>query len=548
VSPIITPGALGYRKLGDLPNSVGVNPAKRLAETLAAHFGYEALYDSTCVRLSARRHGRPVPETLILERLVTADALLTDEDVARIAADVEALHADLEVPRPVATDQDFLGGLVDGAVAQPGRWLGLAQIGRAVMGCRPDRLPRLFTRHVLPALFRMYPAGKLTIWRCNADSPGAFGPLRFLYGAALLPLAEVRDQGFRGFQSQQHALQQDVYSKAPVLFDFLSYLFFPFVGGFHFSLGPFFFVFLFDTAEQIEPPPLPSDWLSAPRVHAGYGRERFELLQVVNEPPSPARTRAAMQKAVHLTGFGVEERLTFLMWLVARFNRLVLELNDVCNFLSDPADVDSEVDPIGAFEHLLTVDRVSRSTMLAMSHTEPTAARSFAFEVADLLGELAARHQGVKPASFTKRLLNPAEGPGLLRPCLARLPTPFADYFSSHAGELYARVENAAIDSVWVRSRVSADGVRVKAKDLRTDETLSRGEFVAELLRATRNAHHGYLSADWPNQNVPARFLAISDGNLPVELASLPAVWWLAFLADPALVGWRHLPMSHFPE
>jgi len=36
------------------------------------------------------------------------------------------------------------------------------------------------------------------------------------------------------------------------------------------------------------------------------------------------------------------------------------------------------------------------------------------------------------------------------------------------------------------------------------------------------------------------------DGNLPVELSALPVLGWLAYLADPSVVGWKHIEISAF--
>ncbi|HEX3149634.1 MAG TPA: hypothetical protein VHR66_16280 [Gemmataceae bacterium] len=548
MSPIQTIGPLGYRRLGDLPRGTNDNRGLMLAQGLASVYGYERYLESSYVRLPFRRVDLPVPETIRLVSVISADSTPTEADLAFMPHAIYLTHREAGVKKPVYAEQDVLTRLVDDAPNSPNRWLALHQIGRAVITSQPLYFTQLLVRHALPALFRMYPGGKLTVWKYNHDSPGAFGGLPMLYSAALMPLKdELGGQQFVGFATQQEAMGHNVFDRAPVLFDFLSYLFFPFVGGFQFSAGPFLFMFLFDKPEEICPPPFPSDWLAHPKRMADFAREQVDHFDPALELPSPARSRAALQRLVHLTGFGVEDRLTLLKWLVKRFNRLTIELNDVCNFLVDPNDPDSEVEPIFAFEHLLTVDRLSRSTLLAMTYTEPTAARTFAFEVADLYGELNKRHRNVAAPVFSKQLLNPADAPGILKPLLATLPEPFASYFVAQTDESYRRLEEGVIESVWVRNRVTSAGVRVKTKDLQNDETLTRGSFVAELLRATRNSHHGYLS-DLSNKNLPARFLLLADGNIPVELSSLPALWWLAFCADPALVGWKHLPTNHYPE
>ncbi len=29
-------------------------------------------------------------------------------------------------------------------------------------------------------------------------------------------------------------------------------------------------------------------------------------------------------------------------------------------------------------------------------------------------------------------------------------------------------------------------------------------------------------------------------------MTALPALWWLAYMADPGMVGWKHLPINEY--
>lgn len=85
-----------------------------------------------------------------------------------------------------------------------------------------------------------------------------------------------------------------------------------------------------------------------------------------------------------------------------------------------------------------------------------------------------------------------------------------------------------------------------KKKDMSKEEMISRPDFVAELMRAYRNAHHGYFSAADERNKRPSRYLFLADGDLPAEIMALPALWWLAYVADPSMVGWKYLPIDRF--
>ena len=75
---------------------------------------------------------------------------------------------------------------------------------------------------------------------------------------------------------------------------------------------------------------------------------------------------------------------------------------------------------------------------------------------------------------------------------------------------------------------------------------MCRPNFVAELMRCYRNAHHGYFTAAPASHNRPSRYLFLVSGDLPAEMAALPALWWLAYLADPGMIGWKHLPINEY--
>src|SRR5262249_43990549 len=131
-------------------------------------------------------------------------------------------------------------------------------------------------------------------------------------------------------------------------------------------------------------------------------------------------------------------------------------------------------------------------------------------------------------------------------PRFAGLPAPFDGYFTDLTAQVYRKVEETVLASVWRPGKVTASGVMVRDKNLGAESPMPVPQFVAEVMRAYRNAHHGYFSADPLSQTRPSPFLFPVTGNLPVEMSALPVLWWLAYLADPGVVGWKHLPINKF--
>src|SRR5205814_2905034 len=116
-------------------------------------------------------------------------------------------------------------------------------------------------------------------------------------------------------------------------------------------------------------------------------------------------------------------------------------------------------------------------------------------------------------SAFFKKLFNNQEGPELLRHRLGRILTPFGSELSDIAQRTYSRIEKTVVDSIWLRDKVTPKGVKVRSADLAVEEELPYPEFVAELMRAYRNGHHGYFTAG-DRQKRPSRFLYLVDGNL----------------------------------
>jgi hypothetical protein len=106
----------------------------------------------------------------------------------------------------------------------------------------------------------------------------------------------------------------------------------------------------------------------------------------------------------------------------------------------------------------------------------------------DTLSERLGNH-GDK-TGFFKRLFHTRDGPALIAPRSAGMPPPFYAYFADPTRAVYARMEEAVLASVWRRSKVTAAGVLVRGKDLAAEAPMPAPQFVAEVMRAYRNAHH----------------------------------------------------------
>lgn len=304
------------------------------------------------------------------------------------------------------------------------------------------------------------------------------------------------------------------------------------------------FLFLFEPAELYTPVPYPRNWLAPASTAASFGREQVDLLAVIQDYKGPAGMHAAHQRYQFAKGYTVGEKLDLLRWYIERINRLLYQLADVTNF-TEGLDPEAAIDPVFGFEHHMTVDRLVRKTLLSMSLEDAGTARFMVFEVAELYDTLSHLFRGTGSTEFFKDLFHPVEGPALLRDRLTLLPAPFGQDLPALADQLYQKIQQTVIESVWLRTKVTASHVQVRDKAMAAESPEPHADFVAELMRCYRNGHHGYFTAA-DKQNRPSRFLYLVDGNLPVELSALPALWWLAYLADSGMVGWQPLPIHGF--
>src|SRR5205085_11148077 len=134
-----------------------------------------------------------------------------------------------------------------------------------------------------------------------------------------------------------------------------------------------------------------------------------------------------------------DERLGLFHWFLTRANRLLYEATDPANF-TDGWAPDQPINPVAAFEHLLSLDRLLRKTLLSMTIEDPGTARQFVFEAAELYDAMSDFFGHAGPAEFFKRLFDTAAAPALLADRLRILPSPFGPALAELTSAAYARI------------------------------------------------------------------------------------------------------------
>jgi hypothetical protein len=115
------------------------------------------------------------------------------------------------------------------------------------------------------------------------------------------------------------------------------------------------------------------------------------------------------------------------------------------------------------------------------------------------------------------------------------------------ATAIYDNLRTTIIGSVFVPAKKSTSGIVVRSRDLSTDNLETLDDFTANVVRALRNTHHGYLTRNDNSARRPSRYLALVNGNLPEAFARLGCLLALAAAVDPeTMFGWRFMPVDAF--
>jgi hypothetical protein len=426
-------------------------------------------------------------------------------------------------------------------------WKLMKYLGNAI-GLSNDSsdLKAILRTSVLPAFFERYPKGHLLVLRHRFAYQAMAAGLRGLYAAAQVPPQDWISVGVGPCETLQHWHSLETDDLGLLLFELSNYLWYPFVTGFFTGQAGLRFLFLLDPAEQYKPPPFPADWLAIPQHSAAYGEQDRDLYAALAGGfDHPEHRQMAHRRFLNQSCPDPADRLTFIKWLIETANSFVYNVSDAANFTSN-GDPDGEIDPVLGFEHLLTVERIMRRTLATVALREVGSAKSAVFEIADLFGALGVRFGiAANDAVFFKKLFNPTVALQLLEPRLKQIPVVGQGLFET-ATAVYKELEKTVLNSVWIRSKVGTNGVSVRDATLQGEVLEPNGEFVANVMRAYRNAHHGYFTEADSKQKRPSRYLWMVDGNVPDSITSLPVLWLFAYLADTTFVGWEPLPIGAF--
>jgi hypothetical protein len=540
---------LGYRLLG--PSTPGNRDESEMARSISTVIGNMARYQSAeagsdvWIREHSRQKGHRIPECMKIAMACSSNDLPT-LDMRFLDDLVKSGYrgAHQNIPMDVTQRRDK----VNAFEKLPGTARSAYGLSLAFGSC-PHGLLRDFIRDdLIPAFFRTYPGGRALFISLNYEFESRNAVLRGGYAFMQLgktALALTKLDALTDWQPLSTLVQPRN------ILDLGAFAFFPTVQWMPLYRPGLIALLIPDARIEHSPPDFPAGWLDIARSHWDFGREDLGQASVFSVRVSGITgSYAALRRYLHDPGWSVSTIEILVRWLVERYNLLAFHQTDPTEYLTrnpiTPAR--AVVDFIACFEHALTLDRVVRKAISCIASEETATRKAAAMEIADIIEAQKEYWTNVKlDSNWFKTLFHPTNGAALLKSIVQKLPTPFSDYLVGVIENLYVHLESTVIASMYVKGKIAASGgILVKNRDNTAEIEESQPDFTANVVRALRNAHHGYFT-ELDRSRRPSRYLALVTGDLPETLSYLGVLFAIGLLADPeALIGWRTMPVGAF--
>lgn len=533
---------LGYRRAAALPLSTGTLSADKIAGFFE-NYGYRR--EAACwVRLRGRGAQEPAPSLVRLAGVITAQTRAAPASYSWVAPFLASQYGQAargHLPQAkLETCANLVRTLAD---AQTPRFTSMVNVGKAIGFVPPAQLEGFLRDIVLPTFFGAFPEGRVAVVVTDAKCEAQAGVLRGLYSMSYTEPADLSKVG--GFPVLRHWQEVSGHSTVRLGLELFGYLTYPAITTYRCGTLGLDFVFMFSPAEEHRLPVYPADWLALLRSRSAFGEEDRDGLGAIVDPAGDEAVAVAHRRRVHRQRFAVADVETFLRWWISRLDSFLVELLDPANF-TEKHDPEGTIDGVSAFENHITMSRLLKRMAACMSVAEGSHAKTVTFEIADLLDGLMVRNQNTGDTEHFKHLFHPTSGLALVRAGLAGVPAPFGPYLDGLACQVYAELRASVLDSIWVPGKRGGGVVLVKSKQLTAEVPIAEDDFVAAAMRAYRNGHHGYFTAEDGSRR-PSRFLYMLDGNTPDSLGELAVLWLLSLLADPSgMAGARSLGFGGF--
>jgi hypothetical protein len=536
---------LGYRSIGpeDPTNADQRLVAKMLGEVLEKHAGYEVKHeqDAVWIRDPARAKGKKRQPAAEIRAVIDAANRFDESQLGFIREVQGTIYRDFQMPTNLGGKS--LSELLAEFIADPRASKGTYSLAMAFAKCPLTELSDFLRRQFFPAFWGAYPNGRIVLVKHNPLFETRFSTVRA--GYTLQQYGRIDNLNLQSFETMSHWQILSPSIQLRMILDLGAVAFLPTIQYFTAGRTGITMVMIPDQQVELESLDFPTSWAEVYRSHWDFGREERITTAAGFSTVGVSANYRALRRYIQAPTFGVEDVKNWVSWLVDRFN--VLQFHQ-----TDPAEFEDQgrVDFVTCLEHALSVDRVLRKGIGAAVSVETIVCKSAAMEIADLLEELSNYWKattGSQRSEF-KTLFHSIDGLALLKRAYAGMPRAIADNLIRAASAVYAHLQSAIVESVFVSNKKSAAGdILVRDRALANEVPEAPADFVANIIRCLRNTHHGYLTKRDSRGLRPSRYLALISGNLPNTFQYLGTLFAIALLADPQVAaGWSFMPVSSF--
>lgn len=392
-----------------------------------------------------------------------------------------------------------------------------------------DELVPMLAWHILPAFFKLFPAGHLVVFDVAYQLETRLGMCRSLHRFSQYAVSTFTPDDPSPLQ-KLHA--QSSFETPAIMVDLLSALTYPWVTTISATRTGLLFAFVLDPPPSHAEPAFPGSWSAKLRSSAEFAKAPLDLQSILATKDPTARKAASLRRHLLTDAPSGVQTLALLRYSMERFSRTLWHSTDAAEHCPPGSHV---ISPLAPFEFGLTLDRVLRKGVLAVLGSSEADRKDDCFEIADLLQELWSQRNAQAGSPYFKKLFDRSEALKLLDRCVAGAPTAAWPPIVPAVRVAYDRLVAGITASVVVRSKISDSGIRVRNRTLDHEVIEPFETFVANVVRALRNAHHGYLTAN-DSANRPARYLSLVSGHLPEDVSLLAAFWvWAAATSPEAM-------------
>ncbi|HVC61872.1 MAG TPA: hypothetical protein VND19_16100 [Acetobacteraceae bacterium] len=490
------------------------------------------------MRDPGRVKGRPMLDAVRMEAVI--DAATSTSASAYTAADTAAASAYAQFQIAPVPSVSELRQSYESFRTDPSSAKGAYELAYAVRNCGNKELAAFLRNDVAPAFFHAFPAGRIVFLSTSYEFERRQGAVRGGYTLAQygtwVPGQVPELSALADWQMLSPFIQLRTILDLGVL------ALYPMVP--YFSATRMGFVVVFVPGELVEQkqPDFPASWLDVYRSRWDFTKGRTSTASLNVRAAGLSQPYSVHRRFLQVGGYAADDVVNWVLWLVAQSNELLLSSTDPTSFQRNGI-----VDFVTCFEHGLSIDRLLRKSASAQASVELAVIKYATFEVADIVDELCQYWTGSQQTERFKALFNPSQGLPRLSAALSTAPSTTRGILLDGVTSVYASLRATVLDSVFVTAkRTSTGGILVRDKTLTTERNENGDEFTANVVRALRNTHHGYMTLQ-DTQNRPSRYLALVTGNLPDTIAYIGVLSGLALLGDShEMVGKPKYPIAAY--